>query len=58
MSSGSIAAGMKRLGFSSRPTQVNELQAAAAVGQMELVGVYESHFEKAWFVYCANFAYP
>ncbi|REG81202.1 glutamate 5-kinase [Marinomonas pollencensis] len=46
VSSGSIAAGMKRLGFSSRPTQVNELQAAAAVGQMELVGVYESHFER------------
>jgi len=46
VSSGSIAAGMKRLGFSSRPTQVNELQAAAAVGQMELVGVYESHFEQ------------
>lgn len=45
VSSGSIAAGMKRLGFSTRPTQVNELQAAAAVGQMELVGVYESHFE-------------
>lgn len=45
VSSGSIAAGMKRLGFSSRPSQVNELQAAAAVGQMELVGVYESHFE-------------
>lgn len=46
VSSGSIAAGMKRLGFSSRPTQINELQAAAAVGQMKLVGVYESHFEK------------
>ncbi|MFD1382590.1 glutamate 5-kinase [Rhodanobacter aciditrophus] len=45
VSSGSIAAGMKRLGFSSRPTQVNELQAAAAVGQMELVGIYETHFE-------------
>ncbi|TPE49973.1 glutamate 5-kinase [Maribrevibacterium harenarium] len=46
VSSGSIAAGMKRLGFATRPTQVNELQAAAAVGQMELVGVYESHFEQ------------
>jgi glutamate 5-kinase len=44
VSSGSIAAGMKRLGFLTRPRQVNELQAAAAVGQMELVGVYESHF--------------
>lgn len=46
VSSGSIAAGMERLGFSKRPTQVNELQAAAAVGQMALVGVYESFFEK------------
>ncbi|KZM38865.1 gamma-glutamyl kinase [Marinomonas sp. SBI22] len=46
VSSGSIAAGMKRLGFTKRPTQVNELQASAAVGQMELVGVYESHFVK------------
>ncbi|GAB3479384.1 glutamate 5-kinase [Marinomonas epiphytica] len=45
VSSGSIAAGMKRLGFTSRPKQLNELQAAAAVGQMELVGVYESFFE-------------
>ncbi|MCV2404070.1 glutamate 5-kinase [Marinomonas sp. C2222] len=46
VSSGSVAAGMKRLGFANRPTQINELQAAAAVGQMELVGVYESNFEK------------
>lgn len=46
VSSGSIAAGMKRLGFTKRPKQVNELQASAAVGQMELVGVYESHFVK------------
>jgi len=44
VSSGSIAAGMKRLGFASKPKQVNELQASAAVGQMELIGMYESHF--------------
>ena len=46
VSSGSVAAGMKRLGFTQRPKQMNELQASAAVGQMELVGVYESHFVK------------
>jgi len=46
VSSGSIAAGMTRLGFTTRPKQVNELQAAAALGQMKLVGLYESHFVK------------
>lgn len=44
VSSGSIAAGMTRLGFSSRPKRVNELQAAAALGQMKLIGLYESYF--------------
>ncbi|WP_240009600.1 glutamate 5-kinase [Marinomonas algicola] len=44
VSSGSIAAGMTRLGFSTRPKRVNELQAAAALGQMKLVGLYESYF--------------
>ncbi|TBR40799.1 glutamate 5-kinase [Marinomonas agarivorans] len=46
VSSGSVAAGMKRLGFTQRPSQINELQASAAVGQMELIGMYESHFAK------------
>ncbi len=46
VSSGSIAAGMTRLGFTDRPKQVNELQAAAALGQMKLVGLYESYFVK------------
>lgn len=44
VSSGSIAAGMKLLGFNKKPKRVNELQASAAVGQMELIGMYESHF--------------
>lgn len=44
VSSGSIAAGMKHLGFAKRPKQLTELQASAAVGQMELIGMYESHF--------------
>jgi glutamate 5-kinase len=42
VSSGAIAEGMKRLGWSSRPREVNELQAAAAVGQMGLAQVYET----------------
>jgi len=42
VSSGAIAEGMKRLGWRVRPRAVNELQAAAAVGQMGLVQMYES----------------
>jgi glutamate 5-kinase len=42
VSSGAIAEGMKRLGWSARPSAIHELQAAAAVGQMGLVQVYES----------------
>jgi len=42
VSSGAIAEGMKRLGWRVRPKEVNELQAAAAVGQMGLVQMYES----------------
>ena len=44
VSSGAIAEGMQRLGWKSRPSAVHELQAAAAVGQMGLVHVYESCF--------------
>jgi glutamate 5-kinase len=42
VSSGAIAEGMKRLGWSTRPKELPELQAAAAVGQMGLVQMYES----------------
>ena len=42
VSSGAIAEGMKRLGWASRPKEVHELQAAAAVGQMGLAQIYES----------------
>ena len=42
VSSGAIAEGMKRLGWSTRPHQIHELQAAAAVGQMGLAQMYES----------------
>jgi glutamate 5-kinase len=42
VSSGAIAEGMKRLNWTTRPKAIHELQAAAAVGQMGLVQVYES----------------
>lgn len=46
VSSGAVAEGMKRLGWKSRPHALHELQAAAAVGQMGLVQVYETCFRR------------
>jgi|TARA_B110000967_G_C18868391_1_gene554001 glutamate 5-kinase len=45
VSSGAVVEGMKRLGLSERPHSIHMLQAAAAVGQMGLVEVYESAFQ-------------
>ncbi|MBP9905418.1 MAG: glutamate 5-kinase [Rhodoferax sp.] len=42
VSSGAIAEGMKRLGWKTRPHEIHELQAAAAVGQMGLAQMYET----------------
>jgi len=42
VSSGAIAEGMKRLGWTTRPREVHALQAAAAVGQMGLAQMYET----------------
>jgi glutamate 5-kinase len=47
VSSGAIAAGMQRLGWSKRPHAMHELQAAAAVGQMGLTQAYETVFAKS-----------
>ena len=46
VSSGAIAEGMLRLGWTRRPQTMHELQAAAAVGQMGLVQCYESCFRR------------
>ncbi|MGK0249645.1 MAG: glutamate 5-kinase [Oleispira sp.] len=46
VSSGSVAEGMSRLGWTSRPSEVHQLQAAAAVGQMGLVQAYETAFQQ------------
>ena len=45
VSSGSIAEGVRRLDWKSRPHALNAQQAAAAVGQMGLVQAYESCFK-------------
>ena len=45
VSSGAVAEGMKRLGLSERPHSIHMLQAAAAVGQMGLIEMYESAFQ-------------
>ncbi len=44
VSSGAIAEGVKRLGWTTRPHAIHELQAAAAVGQMGLAQAYEAAF--------------
>lgn len=46
VSSGAVAEGMSRMGWSARPTTLHELQAAAAIGQMGLVRAYETCFQK------------
>ncbi|MRI33734.1 glutamate 5-kinase [Endozoicomonas sp. OPT23] len=45
VSSGAVAAGMEKLNLKDRPTALNELQAAAAVGQARLVQTWESSFQ-------------
>lgn len=46
VSSGAVAAGMTRLGWTSRPKAIHEQQAAAAVGQSRLIQAYEQEFQK------------
>ncbi|CAK7059291.1 glutamate 5-kinase [Saezia sanguinis] len=46
VSSGAVAEGMRRLGWPKRPKKIDELQAAAAVGQMGLAQMYETQLRK------------
>ena len=46
VSSGAVAEGMTRMGWTRRPKSLHELQAAAAVGQMGLIRAYEACFQK------------
>jgi len=49
VSSGSVAEGMVRLGWDTRPHSLHELQAAASVGQMGLIQAYEQSFQAEGF---------
>lgn len=46
VSSGSIAEGMSRMGWETRPRSLPELQAAAAIGQTGLIQAYQTEFQK------------
>jgi len=46
VSSGAVAEGMTRMGWTRRPKSLHQLQAAAAVGQMGLIQAYEACFRK------------
>lgn len=46
VSSGAVAEGMSRMGWTQRPGSLHELQAAAALGQMGLVQAWESCFQR------------
>lgn len=41
VSSGAIAVGVDLLGMKTKPTALPQLQMAAAVGQVRLMGIYE-----------------
>src|SRR5205809_5861884 len=46
VSSGAIGAGMAELGLKQRPKRLDELQAAAAIGQSKLMAEYDAVFDK------------
>ncbi|QAR33561.1 glutamate 5-kinase [Geovibrio thiophilus] len=45
VSSGAVGAGFRHLGFSSRPKNITDRQACAAIGQARLIWLYEKEFE-------------
>jgi glutamate 5-kinase len=47
VSSGAVAAGMKKLGLKEKPKDIRLKQAAAAVGQSSLMWAYEKSFEES-----------
>jgi len=46
VSSGAVAEGMSRMGWTRRPDSLHQLQAAAAIGQMGLVRAWEACFQR------------
>jgi len=46
VSSGAVGVGTPKLALKSRPTTMRERQAAAAIGQSELMNIYKTHFSQ------------
>jgi glutamate 5-kinase len=46
VSSGAIGLGMERLGLSTRPTNIAQIQACAAIGQSRLMSLYDDAFDR------------
>jgi len=46
VSSGAIACGMIKLGLNVRPRSITKLQALAALGQIDLMKIYQNYFQK------------
>src|SRR5271165_5418943 len=46
VSSGAVGLGMERLGLASRPTELSQIQACAAIGQSRLMAIYDDAFDK------------
>ena len=46
VSSGAVGLGMERIGVSSRPTELAQIQACAAIGQSRLMAIYDDAFDK------------
>jgi glutamate 5-kinase len=46
VSSGAVGLGMERIGLASRPTELSQIQACAAIGQSRLMAIYDDAFDK------------
>ena len=46
VSSGAVGLGMERIGMVSRPTDLSQIQACAAIGQSRLMAIYDDAFDK------------
>ncbi|HVP49615.1 MAG TPA: glutamate 5-kinase [Candidatus Bathyarchaeia archaeon] len=46
VSSGAVGLGMERVGMSTRPTELSQIQACAAIGQSRLMAIYDDAFDK------------
>jgi glutamate 5-kinase len=46
VSSGAVGLGMERIGLTSRPVELSQIQACAAIGQSRLMAIYDDAFDK------------